>query len=356
MKKIIIFLTIFFCMISFNLGALELKEGRIKLILHENSGRISVYWQNKLASEEYTSLLLKQDPRTSGIILISNNRLLRLGDTFEFRQSVENTRTGAAFVWESKQLKVTESFSFVTSPGSSIADGVKIEIEIENISEDSLSVGMKYLFDTWLGETNKGKEHFFTSDGSGISSETVLKGLLPDYWISAEKADADTGLLMMLDNEVVTSPDSVIIANWKRLDESGWTLNTKEDRNFNLLPYSINDSAVAHYYEPLRLPSGSKRLITLVLGNNVDGGFRTTGKTEASSDLDDLYNRVSTENTSGNVESLENSIRNELTLTEDLITHIDRLIESDEPLSDNEIETLRVMIEALENTKKKFNE
>jgi hypothetical protein len=356
MKKLLIALLIFGCILTANTTALELKEGRIKLILHENNGRISIYYQNKLVSEEYTSLLLKQDPRTSGITLMINNRLLRLGDTYEFKQSITNTRSGSAFEWESKQLKVTESFSFVTSPGSSIADGIKIDLEIENISEDSLSVGMKYLFDTYLGESTRNDAHFYISDNSSIDTETSLKGLLPDYWYSSGNKDSEVGLLVMLDNDIVTSPDRITFANWKRLDESGWTLNIKDERNFNLLPYSINDSAVSHYYEPIRLPVGSKRIITLVLGNKSQAGFASTSKTETDSSLDDLYNRVASENTSGSVESLENSIRNELTLTEDLITHIYRLLESNEPLSASELNTLNVMIETLEKTKEKFED
>lgn len=356
MKKALTALLILGCFFTANISALELKEGRIKLILHENSGRISVYYQNKLVSEEYTSLMLKQDPRTSGITLTVNNRLLRLGDTFEFKQSIINTRSGSAFVWESKQLKITESFSFVTSPGSSIADGIKIDIEIENISEDSLSVGMKYLFDTYLGESNRNGAHFFLADNSAVETETSIKGLMPDFWYSSGNIDSDVGLLVMLDNNIVTAPDRVTFANWKRLDESGWTLNIKDNRNFNLLPYSINDSAVSQYYDPIRLPSGSKRLITMIMGNKTASGFSTTLKTGADSTLDDLYNRVSSDNSTGSHESLENSIKNELTLTEDLITHINRLLESDEPLTDNELDTLRSMIETLENTKKKFNE
>ena len=158
----------------------------------------------------------------------------------------------------------------------------------------------------------------------------------------------------MLDNKVVTAPDKVIFANWKRLDESGWTLNIKEDRNFNLLPYSINDSAVCHYYEPIRVPSGGKRVITLVMGNVSDKGFSNTVRKDDQSTLDDLYNRV-TSDTSGSVISEENTIRNELTLTEDLITHIERLLDSNEPLTADELETLTTMIEKIESTKSKLD-
>ncbi|MDC7225880.1 MAG: hypothetical protein PQJ61_03850 [Spirochaetales bacterium] len=351
-KNITAVLIVFF--ISFSLCALELQEGRMKLILHESSGRISVYYQNKLVSEEFTSLLLKQDPRTSGIILLVDNKTQRLGDTFEYDQQLVETRSGAQFIWKSKTLEVTESFSFVTSENNSIADGIKIEIEITNISEETMSVGLKYLFDTWLGEENRGKAHFYTSEDADISSETVLQGILPDYWVSAESINADTGLLMMMDNKVVTQPDKVIFANWKRLDESGWTLNTKPNRNFNLLPYSINDSAVSHYYEPVRIPEGGSRKITLVLGNVSESGFIGTGKTEDASTLVDLYNRVSTDSTG--LQSVDNIIKNELTLTEDFITHIDRLIDSDEPLSDDELDTLKVLIETLENTRNKFED
>ncbi len=343
--------------ITFNLHSLELKEGRMKLVLHENSGRISVYYQDQLVTDDYTSLLLKQDPRTSGIVLLVNNKTSRLGDTFEFDQTVSQTRSGAEFNWKSKTLDVTEAFSFVTSVGNSMADGIKIEITIKNISEETLSIGLKYLFDTWMGEDNKQKVHFYTSDGTEIKEETVLKGIMPDYWVSSPGYDSAAGLLMMLDNSVVTAPDKVIFANWKRLDESGWTLNTKDGRNFNLLPYSINDSAAAHYYEPLRVPAGSSRKITLVLGNVSKSGFSETQKDSSSSTLEDLYKRVSTDTTAGgNVESIENTVKNELTLTEDLITHIERLLESDEPLSDSELEALNTMINKLESTQKKFED
>ena len=354
MKKIITFISVLL-FITFSINALELQEGRIKLVLHESSGRISVYYQNELVSDDYTSLLLEQDPRTSGIVLIVNNRTERLGNTFAFKQSVKETRSGAEFSWESKTLKVTEAFSFVTSAGGSIADGIKIDVTIENISESTLSVGLKYLFDTWLGEKSRLRPHFYTSDDAEIKSETVLQGILPDYWVSSEDYDAEIGLLMMLDNQVVTAPDKVTFANWQRLDESGWTLNTKSGRNFNLLPYSINDSAVCHYYDPIRIPSGDKRLISLVMGNVSENGFVSSTKTEEASTLDDLYNRVSTDN-SGDIQSVENSIKNELTLTEDMITHIDRLIESNEPLSEEEIETLNMMIEKLEKTRNKLED
>lgn len=351
-KKAILTLLIFFTI--FNLGALEIKEGRMKLVLHETSGRISIFYQDKLVSNDYTSLLLKQDPRTSGITLIVNNKTERVGDTFEYEQTVSETRTGAEFNWKSKRLDITESFSFVTSAGNSIADGIKIDVTIENISEETLSIGMKYLFDTYLGEENRSKVHFYLADDSEILSETLLKGIMPDFWVSSESIDATTGFLAMLDNKVVTAPDKVIFANWKRLDESGWTLNIKEDRNFNLLPYSINDSAVCHYYEPIRVPSGGKRVITLVMGNVSDKGFSNTVRKDDQSTLDDLYNRV-TSDTSGSVISEENTIRNELTLTEDLITHIERLLDSNEPLTADELETLTTMIEKIESTKSKLD-
>ena len=355
MKRILIAFVILLSL-TFSLNALELKEGRMKLILHENSGRISIFYQNKLVSDEYTSLLLKQDPRTSGIVLLVNNKTQRLGDTFLFEQSVSENRSGGEFNWKSKTLDITESFSFVTSAGNSIADGIKIDVTIKNISEETLSVGMKYLFDTYLGENNKDKIHFYTSNNAEIKTETELQGIMPDFWISAESYNADTGLLMMLDNSVVTAPDKVIFSNWKRLDESGWTLNIKDGRNFNLLPYSINDSAVSHYYEPIRIPQGGTRVITLVMGNISKNGFSSVKKDDDASTLEDLYNRVATENAEGNIESIDNAIKNELTLTEDLITHIDRLIESGKTLTDSELQTLKIMIDTLEKTKNKFED
>ncbi len=337
------------------ISAEDIKEGRMKLTMHESSGRISVFYQNELVTDKYTSLLLKQDPRTSGITLLVDNKTYKLGDSYEFEQSIEPTKTGSSFIWTSKQLKITEAFSFVTSKNSSIADGVRIDITINNISETALSVGLKYLFDTWLGEKNKSNRHFRNPDYTYISGEKVYKGLMPDYWVSIDEDTPDIGLLVMLDNKVVTQPDQVIFANWKRLDESGWTLNTKDDRNFNLLPYSINDSAVAHYYAPVRIPSGSSRTITLVLGNYSESGFEVK-TAAANSNLDDLYNRVSTDDSTESFTSTENAIKNELVLTDDLIIHINRLLNSDEPLTEDELNTLNIMIQALEKNKENFEE
>ena len=82
------------------------------------------------------------------------NKVTRLGEGSEFAQSVERTAEGARFIWKSSLLTVTESFSFVASEGSSSANGVRIDVEVKNTSRQTLMVGLRYLFDTYLGEAS----------------------------------------------------------------------------------------------------------------------------------------------------------------------------------------------------------
>jgi hypothetical protein len=65
----------------------------------------------------------------------------------------------------------------------------------------------------------------------------------------------------------------VVFANWKRLNDASWSYTTSSARNFNLLPYSVNDSAVAQYYEPRKVAKGTGFTVTMCMGKYSPAGF-----------------------------------------------------------------------------------
>jgi hypothetical protein len=88
------------------------------------------------------------------------------------------------------------------------------------------------------------------------------------YWLSpSADAPAEVGLVCITEGSTVTPPDKIVFANWKRLSDASWDYKTSSSRNFNLMPYSINDSAVCMYYDPVDIPASGSREIVLVLGN-----------------------------------------------------------------------------------------
>lgn len=255
------------------LGALEVSNGQVKLTLHEGIGRFTIAGLAKASGGSYTPLLVAQDPRTSMVSLLVADRVIRLGESSDFRESVEKTATGARFTWTSKQLVVAETFTFIGAPGADVASGVRIDLEVKNVSIRDVTVGVRYLFDTWLGEASS--VHFRTDTVSGLSREMTVTGAdRAAYWVSPLADDPEGfGFECMLSGEGVTVPDRVVFANWKRLSDAAWSYTTSAARTFSQAPYSLNDSAVGQYYDPRPVPRGESMTVTLALGRASPSGL-----------------------------------------------------------------------------------
>ena len=155
----------------------------MKLTLHEGIGRFSLAGLVPSSGASFTPLLVAQDPRSSMVSLLVSDRVIRLGESFDFLETVEKTATGARFTWTSKQLVVTETFSFIGAPGEDAASGVRVDLQVANVSDRDVSVAVRYLFDTWLGEASS--LHFRTDTVEGLTRElTVTKDERPAYWVS----------------------------------------------------------------------------------------------------------------------------------------------------------------------------
>ena len=238
-------------------AALEITRENLKLVLHEGIGRFSLYSRPDASSSVYTPLFVAQDPRTSVMSVFVEDRLYKLGESGGFRETLQKTQEGARFSWVSKDLKITEDFIFVPQ-------GVAIRISLNNQSSRELLIGMRLCFDTYLGE--KRSSHFSTSSHPEVSRELEIPGeSMVSYWKSASR-DKETSfsLYSHTSGHSVTMPDKIIFANWKRISDTSWTFVSSPTRNFTLMPYSINDSAVCQYYAPRRIQSGKDYTINLL--------------------------------------------------------------------------------------------
>lgn len=250
---------------------LDLKEGRIRLVINERSGRFALYYLADVAKNQYVPLLYDQETRTTYATLMVDDKPYKLGDASEFRVSVSQEPGGGARIeYRSSFCVVKQSFAFVASPGSAMQDGVTIGFSMENVSQKDATVGLRFLMDTWLGE--KASAHFWAKSMGPVSGESVLAGDSGDTWIrSVETVSGTEANLQVQLTAPATRPDRLVAANWKRLNDAAWSFDASSSRNFTLLPYSINDSAVALYYEPLTIRPGSTREIVVILSQANDG-------------------------------------------------------------------------------------
>lgn len=314
--------------------ALDLSDGPLRLTLHERIGRFSLAFVPKARNGIPVSLLSAQDPRTTMLSVVVGNKIYRMGETSAFSQTVQKSARGGRFVWKSSFLQVTETFTFIASPDSPVINGVQIDIGLKNVSEKSYNAGVRYLFDTWLGESSF--VHFRTDTLSQMSRELTL---LPRdnalYWVSPLVGDPeDVGLQVMTSGGGVTVPDRVVFANWKRLSDASWNYETSADRNFSQLPYSVNDSSVSQYYDPRAIPPGTEVTITLVLGKFSQGGFRAVGPASAQSFAASVEQSLAAAKTTGDDGE---AIRADLSTVNRILVEIDAALAAAGPVADDKL-------------------
>jgi hypothetical protein len=342
-KAVLCVLSLF--LIAASVGAAEFVEGRIRLVLNENTGRFSLYYMADIAREEYVPFFADRDPRTSFLAVQINDRNYRLGDSSTFRTSLGGSGTNPSLVFESPALQITEEFSFVKTAGSYLTNGVKITITIANRGRQQIQAGARFLIDTNLGEAGL----HFSTDKQEIRSEALIDaGSEDSFWVSGNDR---FGLMGSVSGGGITRPDLVHFANWKRLNDTSWKIPFYQGRNFNLLPYSIGDSAVCYYYEPLAVGAGSARTITLILASKDESGF--SGNLAEEPDQISRLIDISKAPDSGTIQGPEKTetddetMQADLVILRDLTSRLDEYIKSDVSVSEEELAAIELVISRL---------
>jgi hypothetical protein len=265
------------------LPALDVADGRARLTLSEGIGRFVLSCQTRGSTGAYVPLLAAQDPRTTTLSIVVGNMIYRMGESSGFSEKAEKVPRGARFVWKSAFLQVTETFTFIAALDSDVSTGVRIDLSLRNLSEQDISVGARYLFDTYLGES--GGTHFRTAALPQLSKElTLTPADKAAWWESPLAGDPDGfGLQVMTSGPGLTVPDRLVFANWKRLSDSNWAYDTSSARTFSLLPYSVNDSAAAQYYDPRPIPRSGEATLTLAMGLYSKAGYSVNSAAPAAS-------------------------------------------------------------------------
>ncbi|MDR2608739.1 MAG: hypothetical protein LBC57_10140 [Treponema sp.] len=269
---------------ALSLKAVDFSEGLIRLTLHEEEGRFSLYYLNDPARSLYEPLFSAKDPRTTFLALRVNNKVYRLGESSAFRFRIEAGRN-PSLIFESSFLRVIEEFSFIKTAGSSRTNGVKVSITVENLDGKQASVGARLLVDTMLGE-GRGGTPFVTAKGK-MSGETAYDANSTEgWWLSGNSNNLS--LMGSISEGVNTPAELIIFSNWKRLSDASWKINYSSGRNFHYIPFSIGDSAVCYYFAQKTLNKGETQTWELLLALGDEQGFAAVsadpGETGAVSD------------------------------------------------------------------------
>lgn len=315
----------------------DITGGNLTLTIHEGSGRFSLYAVD--SSQKKVPLFLDKDPRTSYITILAGNKIYRMGDTFEFRQNVEYSENGAKITWTSRSYSITQDFTFVTPLLNSDSTALRIKLTIENLSENTVEIGARYLIDTHLGEKNI---HFY-ADQIPVNAETAYVDTPPKYLLST---DDKNNLVLFTNRRDVTSADKIVLANWKRLNDAGWTYNENTSRNFSMQPYSINDSAIAMYYDPVTAAQGDAITVTLLLGTSKLIEETASGSTDTAE----------TQTESEKREELVRSILDDLSTLGKIIERIDAIVASGREPTVRELKEMQEAVMQLMERKSRYEQ
>lgn len=329
---------------AIGLQALEAREGLVKLVVDESTARISVYRLVDVTKDRYEPLLFDSDPRTSFATLSVDGRLYKLGDAAEFRPTTKRTDTGAQIEFRSASVVVRQILDFARSDGSALADGLRVSFEIENISEGEASLGLRYLLDTWLGE--KSGIHFETDKRPRISQETAILPDSDDSWVATPGEKAS--FMVQFSGPGIDRPDKVLLANWKRLSDAPWSFDVNPQRNFTLVPYSINDSAIALYWEPAPVAQGATRRFSFAMGNFNEKGY-PTGNAKSSTEA-----IFSSTVLGAKAPDAATSMAADLVAVRDLVSRIDMAVAEGGTISPDELAAWNKILDRLEERKKGY--
>lgn len=322
---------------------LEAKEGLLKIVVDDQTASISVYKLIDIAKNSYEALIYDTDPRTTFPTLSAGGKVFRLSESSEFKKKVGRSDSGVWIEFRSASYVVREDLDFVKSVGAALSDGFKVSFTLENISEQDSSLGLRYLIDTWLGE--KSGIHFVTPSKNKIDSEYGIKAGDSDTWIESPGDKAN--FMVQFAGDGISRPDRVIAANWKRLSDTSWAFDLNPQRNFTLIPYSINDSALALYWDETPVARGAKRDIVFFFGSFNEKGYQLA---QAKSSTEDIFSTTVLNQGSPDKTA---SMEADLVSVRDLLTRINQGLASG-TLSPDELAAWQKILDRLEERKKDY--
>ena len=262
LRKRHVFLIIFIILVL-NIGANETKDNYIQMLINEKTGRYSLSFLNDTKKKKYKQLIYRNS-NTSFLDVRVDDVTYRLGSSRAFKTRVDRENKEPVVFYESSFLTVKTSFTPVKTISSPTANGIRITIQLINKNEEVSSVGLRFLVDTYLGEGSKYIP--FITENNNITREKIIEGSSNQkYWISRGKDISLMGSIADPLDDTAVRPDYLHFANWKKLSDVPWKAPYHEGRSFNNLPYSIGDSAVSYYWEPVFLNKGGTVTYTVYL-------------------------------------------------------------------------------------------
>jgi hypothetical protein len=263
------FLYSFFCIFILTepLDSLEIRQGRVSLILHERTGHFSFYGLNE-GQRRYEPLLADKTPPTSFIEVNINGRTYRLGESSIFNLRIVNAGTSTALIFESKTLRVRQEFSFIQTAGSPEPNGLQMNIRLTNLQSRSIKAGVRIVLNPRMTEKNGGIPLFINNQE--IRMETVVAGNIDHFWTFRGGPLSLVGSIGTLSG---ANPDYLHIGDWKLINKAAWASASGTGQKAKSKTNTIENLAICYYYNPKPIPLNGEINCSILLAAEDPAGF-----------------------------------------------------------------------------------
>ncbi len=241
----------------------ELVSGDLKLVLYPDSGSFSLYEMPASGQNRYVPLFEDRNAAvTSSFAVNAGGRVFKLARRLGRPVTFERKDESAVITFQiTDDIRIIQRFSFERRAAIDKPFGIRIETELQNLSDRSMEMALRLILDTNLGESEG--IHFFTDKRRRISSETLIGEGDGDTLIVSRNNLAS--LMLLFGRGGLSRPAAIYLANWDRLNTLTWVPDFSEGRTFNSR-YTVNDSALMCIWPYVQVPSKNSTLVTTVLG------------------------------------------------------------------------------------------
>jgi hypothetical protein len=341
-KIFIIFILIGFAGFTIFADPLSLIAKHMKLTVSDKNGGFLLYSRAN-TKDKWIPLLFEDEIPTSYFRFFKDQKVIPFAEGGRGRYSeIKIKDNSIVYFWNNDEIKIQLTYRLVPSKPDSPIDTLLIDLEIFNLTSDIDKINFFLCIDTYLGEQSK--RPFILPDNSIITRERELLDLSGIPYIISKNEELKTSVNVILDENYIIKPDRVFFANWKKLEQNIGPYILQSDFNFDLKPYSINDSAMFIEYKnrKINLIKSNKYNFIISMKNEILlDEYKIAEKKSAGDNTIDISNK--NQQTQNNTEEL-NLINMSLA---DLLALLDRIntkLENGAILTDEEINNIQKIL------------
>lgn len=265
-KKILLMLFLAFLTSVLFADDIVLENGNIKIVLHEYSGSISLYSKSKKTGKFISLIDNTNYSVNSGFYLKIDDVFRKLERSYGVDISIGYIANGISVSYNiKKQALVEVYFTTFTSNLNTVADCIKVDVAVKNLTGERHNYAVKAVFDTLLGEASG--NHFFTARINPLNTEQIFESMNSQKYVATTNGYDTVGFLFYGNN--MSNPEYVAVANRNTLLKKEWIPNISQDKVFDSID-TFNNSAMSVIWRTAELSSLGKSNVTFFISTSTE--------------------------------------------------------------------------------------